>query len=234
MDKIDNFFSNDESRIYDQYYLGARTLRSTFLLNDEKFEEANSYIEDIRNTIDLEKSPYQDYVAILYSNLGIANIKMQHYDKGLNYLLLADSIASNMHKNGTPDNSQDVIICANIACAYSNNDDNEKALSYIYKSFSIAKKIYKEIGYEHPLFYQTIDIMFSIEFDAGRYKDAMETALWAFKVMDEDKGLRLEWIEKCYAQASKDKAFKKRKDFKEMKQLYDEYKKKEKIKNHEL
>lgn len=226
LDKIDNFFSNDESRIYDQYYLGARTLRSTFLLNDEKFEEANSYIEDIRNTVDLEKSPYQDYVAILYSNLGIANIKMQHYDKGLNYLLFADSIASNMHKNGTPDNSQDVTICANIACAYSNNDDNEKALSYIYKSFSIAKKIYKEIGYEHPLFYQTIDIMFSIEFDAGRYKDAMETALWTFKVMDEDKGLRLEWIEKCYAQASKDKAFKKRKDFKEMKQLYDEYKKK--------
>lgn len=228
LDKIEKFFSNNKSRINDQYYLGARTLRSTLLLNDEKFEEVNGYIEDIRKTIDLEKSPYQDYVATLYSNLGVASIKMQHYDKGLNYLLFADSITSNMHKNGMPDNSLDVIICLNIAYAYSNNDDKERALSYIYKSFSIAKKIYKEIGYEHPIFYQTIDMMFSIEFDAGKYKDAMETAIWAFKVLDEDKDLRLKWIDICYAQASKDKAFKKGKDFKEMKQLYDEHKKKRK------
>lgn len=65
--------------------------------------------------------------------------------------------------------------------------------------------------------------MFSIEFDAGKYKEAMETAIWAYKVLDEGKDSRIKWIERCYTQACKDKSYKKKNSLKEIRQLYKEY-----------
>ena len=161
---------------------------------------------------------------MLYNNKGLAYIGKEEYEKALMELQKALDIIIELNEYGTPIGDINVLINSNLAIAYEKTDQLEKARKHSYRAFSNAKTLYKEIGFEHPLFYVIVDQMYNLELTSNLYKDAIETAIMCHKLLDEEKDTYRKCIEDCYKLASKSKVYKKTKEYKELVSKYKEFK----------
>lgn len=223
-DKIINYYKLKRNNYYDQYYLGAWTIKAKGLVMEKKYELAIACIETVEQEIDLANVPYKDNVSVLYNNKGLAYIGKEEYEKALMELQKALDMIIELNESGTPIGDINVLINSNLAIAYEKTDQLEKARKHCYRAFSNAKTLYKEIGFEHPLFYVIVDQMYNLELTSNLYKDAIETAIMCHKLLDEEKDTYRKRIEDCYKLASKSKVYKKTKEYKELVSQYKEFK----------
>lgn len=222
-DQIIQYYKQEKKNHYDQYYLGAWTIKIKTLLREEKYDEALYDIETVKKEIDFQTTPYLDLTCQIYNNEGLAYLEKQDYEKAIDMLTKANDIIVELDNSGYTINDINILINANLAVAYEKKDDKETALKYIYKAFSQAKKLYKEIGCEHPIFYGVVDQMYLLEVKSDLYKDAMETAILCYNGLDDEKDKYRKRIENCYKLANKSKEFKKTKEYKELITKYKEF-----------
>lgn len=222
-DKIIQHYREKKRNYYDQYYIGAWSIKTKTLALERKFNEVLYYTNIIENEVDFRNAPYQDIIASIYNNKGLAHLERKEYDKAIVELLKSSSILTEMNKSGTPKTSLNMIVNANLAMAYENITEFEKARIYIYKAFSEGKTLYKEIGYEHYLFYMIVDYMYQLEIKSNLFKEAMDTAILCHNVLDREKETYRNRIEECYKLAKSSKQYKKSKEYKELVKKYNEF-----------
>lgn len=222
-DKIIDYYKKKKQDYYDQYYLGAWSVKSKGLLIEEKYDEALSCIDIVEKEMDLSSVPYKDYVSVLFSNKGIAYIGKEEYDAALSELLKAKNILDELSELGKPVNEVNVLVNANISTAYEKLNQLEDATNYIYRAFSQSKTLYKDIGYEHPSFYALVDQMYLLEVTHDLYLPAIDTAIYSYKVLDDEKEKYRKRIDNCYKLANKSKSYKKTPEYKELLTKYKEF-----------
>lgn len=222
-DKIISYYKENKQKYYDQYYLGAWTVKTKALLMEEKYDEVFSCFNVVEKEIDLNNVPFKDLVCTLYSNKGVAHIGKEEYDLALSELLKANKILVELGESGNPITDLNLLVNANLSVVYDKQDLLDNAKIHIYRAFNQAKTLYKEIGLEHPIFYMIVDQMYLLEVTHGLYFDAIETAIYGYKVLDEEKDKYRKRIDNCYKLANKSKPYKKSKEYKEVISKYKEF-----------
>jgi hypothetical protein len=128
-----------------------------------------------------------------------------------------------MNNAGTPPNTLNVLVNSNLSFAYENLDALIDARHYSYKAFLYAKELYKELGYEHYLFYNIVNQMYLLEVKSNKYKEAMVTAIECYRLLDNEKDVYRKRIDKCYVMAKRSKQYRKQKEYKELVEMYKEF-----------
>ncbi len=218
--KIINHYRRKKRDYYDQYYISAWAVKIKALCLEGKFDEALNCVAVVENELDLNSLPYRDVVSMIYNNKGIAYLGKGEWENSIVELLKSSTIMSELN---APISQIHVLLNVNLSIAYENINDLEKARRYIYRAFSQAKTLFKEIGYEHYLFYGLVEQMYNLEVKSNMYKEALETAICAYNCLDDNKEEYRNRVYDCYAMAKKSKKYKKQKEYKELVNMYKEF-----------
>jgi hypothetical protein len=221
--QIIEYYRNKKKNYYDQYYVGAWLLRTKALCIEQRYDEALRDVGLIESEMDLSSLPYKDYVALIHNNKATAHLGKQEFGKAIPELLKANAILIEMNNAGTPPNTLNVLVNSNLSFAYENLDALIEARHYSYKAFLYAKELYKELGYEHYLFYNIVNQMYLLEVKSNKYKEAMVTAIECYRLLDNEKDVYRKRIDKCYVMAKRSKQYRKQKEYKELVEMYKEF-----------
>lgn len=220
-DKLMNYYDEIKQQ-GNQYYHLALLGKSSALIALEQYDAANDVISKGEDIFKMYGIPTPDIFAQFENNKGNIMIGKGDMAGAEETLLNALSLIFDLSKENNYDYRRiKGLIASNLAQVYKQTERIDEAKETIRLAFEEFKDLYKSIGYDHRDMIIVIFSMAEIEELSKDYLEAFRSYRMVYSIRESSK--YIEYIESCFLTASKDKKYKKTKDFKTLKKEYKEF-----------
>lgn len=217
-DKLMNYY-DDIKQQGNQYYHLALLGKSSALIALEQYDAANAVISKGEEIFKMYGPPTPDISVQFENNKGIILIGEGDMAGAEETLLNALSLIVDISRENNYDYRRiKGLLASNLAEVYVKTERINEAKETIRLAFSEFKDLYKSIGYDHQDMIIILFRMAEIEELSGDYLEAFRSYRMAYAIRDNSK--YIDYIEKCFQSAFKNKKYKKSKEFKTLKKEY--------------